>query len=115
MANAAQEASVGGPRIAVFPQWPEWDKARQDAGMETDGHEDMHAGKLETSILLATYPEVIRPGNESADWTVDDRPHLLTLGMAGYTKSGVIGRPSLGSADKDKAALRSLQADSLEP
>jgi creatinine amidohydrolase len=34
--------------------------------------------------------------------------------MAGYTKSGVIGRPSLGSADKGKAVLRSL-VQSFEP
>lgn len=53
-------------------------------------------------------------GNESADWTVDDRPHLLTLGMAGYTKSGVIGRPSRGSAGKGKAVLHSL-VQSFEP
>jgi creatinine amidohydrolase len=108
LANVAQEASVDGPRIAVFPQWPEWDQARADAGMETNNHEDMHSGELETSILLATYPDVVRPGYETADWTADDRPYLLTLGMAGYTKSGVIGRPSLATADKGTAALSSL-------
>lgn len=108
LANVAQEASVDAPRMAVFPQWPEWDQARQDAGLETSGHEDMHAGELETSILLAACPDVVRPGYETADWTADDRPYLLTLGMAGYTKSGVIGRPSLGTADKGAAVLSSL-------
>jgi creatinine amidohydrolase len=83
LGNVAQEASVGGPRIALFPQGPEWHQARTDAGMETDGHEDMHAGELETSLLMAFRPDLVRPGNESADWTAD-RPHLLTLGMAGY-------------------------------
>ena len=106
--NVAQEAYVRGPRIAVFPRAAEWEQARQDAGMETDGHEDMHAGELETSILLAFCPDMVRPGNETADWTADDRPHLLTLGMAGYTKSGVIGRPSLGTAEKGNAAVLSL-------
>jgi hypothetical protein len=38
----------------------------------------------------------------------DDRPHLLALGMAGYTKSGVIGRPSLGTKAKGTAVLASL-------
>jgi creatinine amidohydrolase len=75
--------------------------------MQTDGYEDMHAGELETSLLLAYHPEVVRPGSESADWS-SDRPHLLTVGMAGYTKSGVIGRPSLGTAEKGKAAMASL-------
>jgi creatinine amidohydrolase len=99
---------VTGPRMAVFPMGADWERARKDAGMETNGHEDMHAGELETSILLATYPDVIRSGNETADWQTDNRPHLLTLGMAGYTKSGVIGRPSLGSAVKGSEALGSL-------
>jgi creatinine amidohydrolase len=112
--NVAQEASVQGPRIAVFPQWPDWDKAREDAGLESSGHEDMHAGEIETSILLAICPEVVRPGIETADWTANDRPHLLTLGVAGYTKSGVIGRPSLGSEAKGVEVLASL-ARSFEP
>lgn len=114
LGNVAQEASVNGPRIAVFPQYPDWDKARADGKLESGGHEDMHAGEIETSILLATYPEVVRQGNETADWTADERPHLLTLGMAGYTKSGVIGRPSLGSADKGRRVLASL-VRSFEP
>jgi creatinine amidohydrolase len=38
----------------------------------------------------------------------DDRRHLLTAGMGAYTQSGMIGRPSLGSAEKGKAVLASL-------
>jgi len=114
LANIAQEASVHGPRVAVFPLGAEWERARQDAGIQTSNHEDMHAGELETSILLATYPDVIRPGNETADWQADERPHLLTVGMAGYTKSGVIGRPSLGTKAKGAAVLASL-VRSFEP
>lgn len=41
--------------------------------METHGHEDMHAGELETSLLLAFCPEVVRPGSESADCISADR------------------------------------------
>jgi creatinine amidohydrolase len=108
LGNVAQEASVHGPRIAVYPQTPDWDKAREDAQLGSGGHEDMHAGEIETSILLATYPETVRPGNETADWTSDDRPHLLALGMADYTKSGVIGRPSLGTDAKGRGVLDSL-------
>ncbi|GII24640.1 creatinine amidohydrolase [Planosporangium mesophilum] len=108
LANIAQEASVHGPRMAVFPMGADWERARRDAGMETGGHEDMHAGELETSILLATYPEVIRTGNKTADWEANDRAHLLTLGMTEYTKSGVIGRPSLGAEAKGSDALTSL-------
>lgn len=114
LANVAQEASVHGPYMAVYPQWPDWDQARLDGGLQSSGHEDMHAGEIETSILLATYPEVVRPGNETADWIADDRRHLLTTGMAHYTKNGVIGRPSLGTAEKGAAVINSL-IRSFEP
>lgn len=109
LSNVVQEyTSAHGPVMALFPQGQDWINARHAAGMETDSHADMHAGELETSILLHVAPEMVRPGNESADWIGDDRPLLLTHGMAPYTTSGVIGRPSLGSADKGKAALASL-------
>lgn len=72
----------------------------------------MHAGEIETSILLHAQPELVRDGYEAADWVADDRRHLLTTGMGEYTWSGVIGRPSPRSADKGKAVLASL-VDSL--
>jgi creatinine amidohydrolase len=112
LANIVQEASLSRLRMALFPQGPDWAKARTAAGMQTDSHQDMHAGELETSLLLHTSPELVRPGNETADWLADERPHLLTLGMSGYTTTGVIGRPSLGTAEKGAAVLTSL-ADSF--
>lgn len=66
-----------------------------------------HVG-LRPSILLHVLPELVRDGCQAADWLTDDRHHLLTTGMGEYTRSGVIGRPSLGSAEKGKAALASL-------
>jgi creatinine amidohydrolase len=74
----------------------------------TSDHEDMHAGELETSILMYASPELIRDGWQHADWTADDRRDLLTVGMRDYTPSGVIGKPSEASAEKGKAALHSL-------
>lgn len=111
LSNVVQEyTAVHGPVMSLFPQPHDWTKARIDAGMETDSHEDMHAGELETSLLLHVAPQLVRAGHESADWIASDRPHLLTLGMSAYTSSGVIGRPSLGTAEKGKAALGSLAA-----
>jgi creatinine amidohydrolase len=76
--------------------------------MSTNDHDDMHAGELETSILLHSYPDIVGFADESSDWNAVDRPHLLMLGMNGYTGSGVIGRPSLGSPEKGKTVLDSL-------
>ncbi|WP_143639039.1 MULTISPECIES: creatininase family protein [unclassified Streptomyces] len=108
LGNVVQEASARGERMALFPAAEDWEAARQRAGVLTSLLTDMHAGEIETSILLHAHPEVVRPGYESADFTADDRRHLLTVGMSAYTGSGVIGRPSLGSAEKGKELLAGL-------
>ena len=108
LANAVQEGNAQGKRMALFPSGPDWGEARQSAGLVSSGHEDMHAGEIETSILLHAHPELVRDGYQAADWVADDRRHLLTTGMLEYTPSGVVGRPSLGSAEKGKAVLASL-------
>ncbi|WP_263404926.1 creatininase family protein [Salinispora fenicalii] len=67
----------------------------------------MHAGEIETSLLLHLCPELVRVGYRTADH-LTERPDLLVLGMRGYTDSGVIGQPSLATASKGKAVLDSL-------
>jgi creatinine amidohydrolase len=106
--NVVQEATVDGPHMALFPTSADWPQARKAAGMATNDHEDMHAGELETSILLHAFPQIVRDGYETGDHIADERADLLTVGMDGYTTSGIIGRPSLASASKGKAALTSL-------
>ncbi len=108
LANVVQEANAHGRRMALFPSGTDWEEARQTARLATTSHEDMHAGELETSILLHVNPELVRDGYKAADWTADNRRHLLTTGMREYSPSGVIGRPSLASADKGKALIASL-------
>lgn len=108
LGNVVQESADGPPRMALFPTEPDWDSAREAAGIQTAALSDMHAGEVETSILLHAHPELVRPGYESGDWLADDRRHLLTLGMERYTKSGIIGRPSLATAQKGQDLLASL-------
>ncbi|WP_181766461.1 creatininase family protein [Streptomyces albidus (ex Kaewkla and Franco 2022)] len=111
--NVVQEATADGQRMALFPTSADWEEASAKAGVETPARSDMHAGELETSILLHTRPDVVREGFESADWLSDDRRHLHTLGLGPYTESGVVGRPSLGTARKGEDVLAAL-ADSFE-
>jgi creatinine amidohydrolase/Fe(II)-dependent formamide hydrolase-like protein len=108
LSNMVQEANVAGPRVALFPAREDWQRAREDAGLESSGAEDMHGGELEVSLLLHGAPELVREGIADTDHSAADRPFLLTLGMAGYTKNGIIGQPSLASAGKGKAILTSL-------
>ncbi len=106
--NVVQESEGTGTRMALFPGPADWETARARAGVQTSAHSDMHAGEVETSILLHADPELVRPGYESADFLADDRRHLLTLGMPAYTESGVIGRPSMATAVKGKELLAGL-------
>jgi creatinine amidohydrolase len=108
LSNIVQEANAHRSRMALFPAGPDWNDARSAAGLDSTMHEDMHAGEIETSILLHAHPELVKDGYEAADWVADDRRYLLVKGMTGYTSSGVIGRPSLASAQKGKAVLASL-------
>src|SRR5689334_15152290 len=105
MEAGASWVLLGHPKTAITileKSHSEW------AGLATSNHEDMHAGELETSILLHAHPELVRDGDQAADWVADDRRHLLTTGMGEYTRNGVIGRPSLASAEKGKAVLAAL-------
>ncbi|MGP3998845.1 creatininase family protein [Streptomyces sp. 8N706] len=106
--NAVQESVGGDTRMALFPGPADWDAARDRAGVQTPSPSDMHAGEVETSILLHAHPELVRPGYETSDCLADERKHLLSLGMSAYTESGVIGRPSRASARKGKELLASL-------
>ena len=112
LSNVVQQASVpgaAGPRMALFPTGHDWHAARVAAGHSVlDGSADMHAGELETSILLHAMPDVVRPGYEHADHAGVERPHLLTLGLGPYTGAGVIGYPSLATAEKGKGAIDAL-------
>ncbi|MFF2081823.1 creatininase family protein [Kitasatospora sp. NPDC058162] len=108
LSNVVQEANTTGPRVALFPVREDWHQAREDASLESSGAEDMHGGELEVSLLRHGAPHLVRDGIEGDDHAAPDRPHLLTLGMAGYTTNGIIGTPSLGTATKGKAILDSL-------
>ncbi len=105
LANLVQES---GGRMALFPGFHDWQAARAAAGMATDNDADMHAGELETSVLLHTHPDLVRPGYAAADHTTGGRDHMLTVGLAPYTSSGVVGRPSLATAAKGRALLAAL-------
>ena len=108
LGNVVQEASLGPLRMALYPGELDWAAARAAAGLTTSALSDMHAGELETSILLHAHPHLVRPHFERADELADERRHLLSRGLAAYSESGVVGRPSLASARKGRDLLASL-------
>ncbi len=108
LSNVVQEANVSGPVMTLFPTREDWAVARTAAGMATDGHDDMHAGEIEVSVLRRIAPDLVRPGVEDSDHHAGDRKLLLVHGMAAYTRSGVIGAASEGTADKGRLVLDCL-------
>lgn len=106
--NIAQEANVTGRNVVIYPGRDDWNNARLAAGMDTNSHDDMHGGELETSILLHAAPELVRPSFRDSDHHAPDRQHLHLLGMSAYTSNGIIGRPSAANETKGKAALDAL-------
>jgi creatinine amidohydrolase len=110
LGNVVQEASARGERMALFPTELDWLAARSAGGVETGPDTDMHAGELETSLLLHAHPSLVPADYAEHDERADDRDHFLTLGLGAYTKSGVIGHPSLATAAKGEGALTSLVA-----
>jgi creatinine amidohydrolase len=108
LSNVVQQANVAGPAMMLFPNRQDWQTAREAAGLASTASEDMHAGELEVSLLLHAHPELVGDNYQQADWPADPRPHLLVTGMRGYTRSGVIGRPSLATAEKGRLLLDSL-------
>lgn len=110
LSNITQQANVQGRHIVLYPGRDDWNTARAHANMVTTGHDDMHGGELETSVLLYAHPELVRNSYTTADHEASNRPHLLTTGVSAYSTSGIIGRPSAATTVKGKAALDSLVA-----
>lgn len=108
LSNVVQEANIGEVSVVLYPGRTEWQEARDAASLETSISEDMHAGELETSILLYVAPELVKSDRSDSDHLATVRPHLLLTGMQAYTSSGIIGRPSLGTAGKGAKILASL-------
>lgn len=102
LANLVQ---ASGGDMALFPGPHDWQAARKASGMGTTNDRDMHAGELETSVLLHIRPDLVRAGYEESDHLADRRDHMLTTGLSRYTRSGVVGLPSRATANKGRDLL----------
>ncbi|MEE6167683.1 MULTISPECIES: creatininase family protein [unclassified Mycolicibacterium] len=109
LSNVVQEANAQSQaRVGLYPSREDWAEARRAAGITSTAHDDMHAGELETSILLATHPDHVRDGWQTADHSAADRRYLTTVGISAYTESGVIGYPSRARTEKGRAVIDHL-------
>lgn len=90
------------------------DEGRRVRAWSPSGAVDLHAGRTETSLLLALAPATVRQARAEAG---DPRPlrELLPLlregGVASVSPNGVLGDPAGASADEGRALLDALVGD----
>ena len=109
LGNVVQQANADGAiRVGLYPSRADWTDARRAAGISSSNHDDMHAGELETSVLLAAHSSYVRGGWQGNDHIAPDQRYLTTVGIGAYTTSGVIGYPSRATAAKGHAVLDHL-------
>jgi mycofactocin system creatininase family protein len=90
--------------LAWFPRWPR----RTDGGPA-----DLHAGRIETSLMLAIDPglvrlELARPGPDS---TVEE---LRASGVRAVSPTGVLGDPTGASGGEGERLVTQLVADLVQ-
>lgn len=104
MADAAPDQAV-----MLVLQRTHWEQALHRAQTPWSLHDDMHAGAIETSLLMARFPEFhLTPPPPTADHRSSDRPHFVTWGLAHYSSTGIIGTPSKASADHGRVLWATL-------
>lgn len=75
------------------------------------GEHDAHAGRTETSLMLALAPELVRVNEAKAGATAPLRdllPELRRRGIAAVSPNGVLGDPSSASAAEGERLLNAM-------
>ena len=98
----------------VLVWWPDLAAATGDPGWVRD---DLHAGRVETSLLLALHPELVRRERAVAGPGSVTMADLVRHGVRAVSPTGVLGDPAGASADEGRrlfAALADQLADELD-
>jgi mycofactocin system creatininase family protein len=74
---------------------------------------DAHAGRIETSLMLALAPELVGPARDVGNVTplASLMPRLRAEGVRAVSPNGVLGDPSGASAEEGRELLRAAIAD----
>jgi mycofactocin precursor peptide peptidase len=76
---------------------------------------DAHAGRTETSLMLALDPALVRPERTAGNTAplADLLPAMRAGGVAAVSPNGVLGDPAVASADEGERLLAAM-SDALE-
>jgi mycofactocin system creatininase family protein len=74
---------------------------------------DAHAGRIETSLMLALAPELVGPARDAGNVTplAALLPRLRSEGVRAVSANGVLGDPSGASAEEGRSLLDAAIAD----
>ena len=97
-------ATLTGEGRAALSWWPRWPKRRDG------GPADLHAGRIETSMMLAIDPGLVRLELAAAgpDASIDD---LRSRGVRSVSSSGVLGDPDGASGREGERFITEFVAD----
>jgi creatinine amidohydrolase len=112
MRSASQVFEHEQRRVLVW--WPDLADATDAPGSLRD---DLHAGRVETSLLLALHPELVRHERAVAGPGSVTMSDLVRYGVQAVSPTGVLGDPTGASADEGRrlfAALADQLADVLD-
>ncbi|MBX5467383.1 MAG: creatininase family protein [Firmicutes bacterium] len=86
--------------LVVLPQARHWEAALDRAGVPWKLDRDLHAGAVETALVMALYPELgVVPPDPAQDVDPPAGPWVVAWGLDRYTPNGVLGRPSEATAE----------------
>lgn len=95
------------PFVWWFPRSHNWEAACAVAGIDTPWGDDVHAGEIETSIMLHAHPSEV--GNDLPPDNPCSRRRLWsTTGMTRHAPYGVIGYPSRATGETGARLLSAL-------
>lgn len=97
-------ATLDAERRNVLAWWPSWPQRRDG------GPADLHAGRIETSMMLAIDPGLVRLelATAGADTTIDD---LRARGVRAVSASGVLGDPDGASGSEGERFITGFVDD----
>jgi mycofactocin system creatininase family protein len=74
---------------------------------------DAHAGRVETSLMLALAPDLVGPGREpgNVEPLAELMPRLVAGGVGAVSPNGILGDPAGASAREGRALLAAAIAD----
>ena len=102
ISDAVKTATAEGRRaLAWWPKWPQ----RRDGGPA-----DLHAGRIETSLMLAIDPGLVRLERAAAgaDASIDD---VRTRGVRAVSSNGVLGDPNGASGGEGERFITAFVDD----